>query len=98
MKQSRLMPPLAGKEKIPMPMYYFDLRDSDIINDIDGTELADIEAAREHADTVARELTFKSSGFLNESWSMWSMHVHDGDGLELFSFEMSDVKSQDNGA
>jgi hypothetical protein len=43
-------------------------------------------------------LTFKSSGFLNESWSMWSMHVHDGDGLELFSFEMSDVKSQDNGA
>jgi hypothetical protein len=24
--------------------------------------------------------------------------VHDGDGLELFSFEMSDVKSQDNGA
>lgn len=81
-----------------MPMYYFDLRDTDIINDVDGTELADIEAAREHADTVARELTFKSSGILGEEWSKWSMVVNDHDGLELFSFEMSDVKSQDNGA
>jgi hypothetical protein len=32
----------------------------------------EIEAAREHADTVARELTFKSSGFLNESWVVYA--------------------------
>jgi hypothetical protein len=29
-----------------MPMYYFHLRDTDEITDVDGTELADIDAAR----------------------------------------------------
>jgi hypothetical protein len=76
-----------------MPMYYFHLCDHDTITDIDGTELADIEAAREHADTVARELTFKTSGILNEEWSKWTMVVHDDDAVELFSIEMSDVKN-----
>jgi hypothetical protein len=75
--------------EIPMPMYYFNLRDNDEIPDEDGTELVDIDAAREHADTVARELTFKTTGILGEEWSKWSMVVHDGDGLELFSFGMS---------
>ena len=80
-----------------MPMYYFHLRDQDHITDVDGTELTDIGAAREHANTVARELTFKTSGIQGEPWSEWSMVVHDGDGLELFSFEMSDLKSHGNG-
>ena len=72
-----------------MPMYYFHLRDQDHITDVDGTDLADIDAAREPADTVARELTFKTTGILGEEWSKWTMVVHDGDGLELFSFGMS---------
>ena len=42
-----------------MPMYYFHLRDQDSITDVDGTELADGSAAREHADAVARELTLR---------------------------------------
>jgi hypothetical protein len=74
-----------------MPMYYFHLRDQDQINDVDGTELADVAAAREHAGTVARELMFKSDSFMDEAWSEWSMVVHDDDGVEVFSFEMSDV-------
>ncbi len=74
-----------------MPMYYFHLRNKDTIEDIDGTDLPDVDAAREHANGVARELTFKSSGILGEDWSNWSMVVHDGDGVEMFSFEMSDV-------
>jgi hypothetical protein len=78
-----------------MPMYYFHLRDHDDILDMDGTELADVEAAREHADTVARELTFKTSGILGEEWSKWAMVVRDNDGLELFSFDMSDVRNWD---
>jgi hypothetical protein len=80
-----------------MPMYYFHLRDQDTITDIDGTELADVEAARDHANAVARELTTKTSGIQGEPWSAWSMVVHDDDGLELFSFEMSDVRSVDGG-
>jgi hypothetical protein len=76
-----------------MPMYYFHLRDQDDLTDVDGTELADIDAAREHADTVARELTFKTTGILDEDWSKWSMVVHDGDGVELFSFGMATARN-----
>ena len=79
-----------------MPMYYFHLRDNEPILDVDGTELIDIEAAQDHARGVARELTFKTDGILGEAWSEWSMHVHDADGLELFSFPMADVNG-DNG-
>ena len=80
-----------------MPMYYFHLRDENDILDVDGTDLIDTEAAREHASAVARELMFKTTGIQGEPWSMWSMAVHDNDGLELFSFEMSDVRSDGNG-
>ena len=80
-----------------MPMYYFHLRDQDTVSDVDGTDLSDVDAARAHAEVVAKELKFKNDEFLDEAWSEWSMHVHDDDGLELFSFEMSDVKSDANG-
>jgi len=74
-----------------MPMYYFHLRDQDTVQDVDGTELADIDAARAHAEVVAQELKFETNTFLDEEWSRWSMHVEDAEGLELFSFEMSQV-------
>lgn len=80
-----------------MPMYYFHLRDDNHISDLDGTELADVDAAREHASAVARELTNNTSGIQGEPWSKWSMVVHDDDGAELFSFEMSDVEKGDRG-
>ena len=76
-----------------MPMYFFHLRDNEPILDVDGTELIDVDEAQDHARGVARELMFKSDGISGEAWSMWSMHVHDDDGLELFSFSMSDVTS-----
>ena len=79
-----------------MPMYYFHLRDNEKITDVDGTQLDDLDAARSHADGVAQELMFKSSGILGEEWSKWTMVVDDGEGLELFSFLMSDAKN-DNG-
>ena len=81
-----------------MPMYYFHLRDQDTVHDVDGTDLADTDAAREHAEAVARELKFKNDEFLDERWSEWSMHVHDGEGQEVFSFPMADVKSGDGGS
>ena len=56
-----------------MPMYYFDLRDNVPILDEDGTELIDVEAARSHAHSVARELMFGTEGILGETWSAWSM-------------------------
>jgi Domain of unknown function (DUF6894) len=82
--------------KTSMPKYFFHLRDNEPILDTDGTELIGIDAARDHADIVARELMFKSEGILGEAWSEWTMLVHDSDGLELFSFEMSGI-SRGNG-
>ena len=71
-----------------MPMYYFHLNDNEKIEDVDGTELINVDAARNHADVVARELMFKTTGILGEEWSKWSMVVQDSDGLELFSMKM----------
>ena len=81
-----------------MPMYYFHLRDQDMIHDIDGTDLADADAARAHAEAVAQELKFETDTFLEEKWAKWSMHVHDDKGQELFSFPMSNVKGDGNGS
>ena len=78
-----------------MPMYYFHLRDKETIHDVDGTELADTGAARDHADVVAKELKFKNDAFLDEGWSKWTMTVHDDDGLEVFSFPMADGTNGD---
>ena len=80
-----------------MSMYYFDLYDDEKIVDCDGTDLVDVGAAREHAAVVARELTANSFGFLDQSWSGWTMRVHDGGGLEVFSLAMADFRSGNSG-
>ena len=76
-----------------MPMYYFHLYDDEKVKDTDGTELADVAAARVHAAGVARELTFKSSGFWDQEWSAWTMRVHDHRNVELFSLALSDFEN-----
>jgi hypothetical protein len=73
-----------------MPMYYFCLHDRDEVSDIEGTELPNLEAAREHAATVGRELTFKREGMLDRNWSRWVMSVRDNEGRELFFVTLSD--------
>jgi hypothetical protein len=75
-----------------MPMYYFHLCDAQTLRDTVGTDLADVTAARSHAAGVARELTFKSEGMMQKGWSEWTMRVHDDQGVELFSFALSDYK------
>jgi hypothetical protein len=75
-----------------MPMYYFDLYDDETVVDSDGTELINVDAAREHAAGVARELTAHSTNFLDEDWSGWTMRVHDDSGFEVFALAMSDFR------
>jgi len=75
-----------------MPMYYFHLSNDDKVTDVDGTDLANVAAARIHAIRVARELTFKSEGLLDHSWAVWRMLVHDDDGIEQFSLPLSDFE------
>jgi hypothetical protein len=75
-----------------MPMYYFHLHDNEDVVDADGTELPNLEAAREHARQVARELTFKRDGMLQRGWSQWTMSVQDNDGQILLSFPLGDFE------
>jgi Domain of unknown function (DUF6894) len=75
-------------------MYYFHLRDSDTIKDVDGAELADHAAARAHAAAVARELMFRSGEFLDLEWSRWAMVVHDADGREVCSFPLAAMQGR----
>jgi Domain of unknown function (DUF6894) len=78
-----------------MPRYYFRLRNNGDITDVEGTELADPEAAREHATAVARELTFKRRGMLDRDWSQWTMSVLDSEGMQLLSFRLADFENGD---
>lgn len=76
-----------------MPMYYFHLYDDVRIRDDHGTELIDLAAARDHAAGVAQELIFKSTDFMQQAWSSWTMRVHDHEGTELFSLTMGDFQA-----
>ena len=70
-----------------MPMYFFSLRDREQVDDLDGTDLPGIDAARSHAHTVAKELMFKSK---EKEWSHFTMSVSDEVGREVYSFVLSD--------
>jgi hypothetical protein len=74
-----------------MPMYYFHLSNDQKVPDTDGTDLADLAAARSHAFVVARELMSESQGMLDDDWSLWRMSVRDSADTELFSFSFSDL-------
>jgi hypothetical protein len=45
-----------------MPTCYFCLHDNDDVIDADGTNLPDLDSAREHARQVMRERTFRRDG------------------------------------
>ena len=75
-----------------MSMFYFDVHDGDkVLSDDDGTDLADIDAAREHAVVVVQELMFRRSEMLDRDWSAWKISILDGEGVELLRFNFSDV-------
>ena len=73
-------------------MFYFHVHDGDrLIEDDDGTDLTDINAAREHAVGVVQELMFRRSGMLDQDWSAWNLLIRDAEGVELLRFNFSDV-------
>lgn len=66
-----------------------------LLEDDEGTDLADIDAACAHAVVVVQELMFHQSGMLDRNWSAWKMLIHDGKGVELLRFSFSDVSPPD---
>ena len=71
-----------------MPRFFFDLRNgSGNLLDRDGVDLPDIEAARNYAQGVARELMFRSEARKRCWWFM----VRDQNHNELFALPFVDV-------
>src|SRR5215471_13233972 len=71
-----------------MPRFHFNLRARGMMHrDLDGTELADVMAAREHATAVADEM-MRHSGAATRHWSI---QVEDADGHAQFDLFFADV-------
>jgi hypothetical protein len=71
-----------------MPRFHFHLRAYGTINrDLDGTELADLAAARSYATVVTEEL-MRHSGGSARHWSMW---VENASGESQFDLFFADV-------
>jgi hypothetical protein len=75
-----------------MPRYFFHMMNRDQVMDSDGTELPNLEAARKHAEAVARELMYRRSGMLEQDWADWRMSVRDESSRELLSLPLGALK------
>jgi hypothetical protein len=69
-----------------MPRFYFSIADNAVLEDTEGTELPDLEAAKRHARAVALELMHHRDKMLGHPWSSWNMLIKDEQGREVFSF------------
>jgi hypothetical protein len=76
-----------------MPVYHFNLNNADTIFDAEGTDLPDDSAARKHAVTVARELTFHNRAMFDKDWSRYTMSVIDDAGNEILSLALNDLEN-----
>lgn len=71
-----------------MPRYFFNVHDGAEYPDLQGTELADLNAARQEAVRFSGELLTDSS---DRFWGTkeWSMEVCDDAGLALFTLRFA---------
>ena len=70
-----------------MPRYFFHLEHVRLVKDPEGSEHADLDAAKLHAvKTLARALTDEPGVFWDAD--VFRMNVSDSDGLVLFAIEM----------
>jgi hypothetical protein len=72
-----------------MPTFYFNVSNHRSLEDTEGTDLPTLEAARQHAFTVAREIMQHRKEMLGKPWSDWTMRVTDSKGQEVFSFRIA---------
>jgi len=76
-----------------MPRYFFNLNDGQkIVPDLEGTELADEDAARVHAAQVVRELA-RNREQTTESWRLAVCDVHGSMYFELSFASVQDATS-----
>lgn len=77
----------GAKRSCEMPRYYFHLRDDAFTEDLEGAELADLEAARLYAIENAREIVCAD---LKEGWLSLDQSIeiadHDGNQVAIVTF------------
>jgi hypothetical protein len=74
-----------------MPKFYFNIINRSVLEDNEGTELPDLESARQDAHAVALELMRHRERMLEQPWDDWVMAVEDDKGNVLFSFRICEA-------
>jgi hypothetical protein len=75
-----------------MPRYYFNLKDGRVSLDDEGTELADIKAARQEAVRFSGEVLRDGAGdslWEGEPWRLWVTDQPNGKGMTFFTLDFS---------
>jgi hypothetical protein len=78
-----------------MPRYYFHLKDGRASLDAEGTELADIAAARNEAVKLSGAILRDGGGktlWDGETWRLWVTDQPDGKGKTFFTLNFSAVE------
>ena len=78
-----------------MPRYFFNLKDGRTSLDDEGTELADIDAARREAVTYAGSTLRDGAGdslWNGEPWRLWVTDQPNGEGKTFFTLHFSAVE------
>jgi ATP/maltotriose-dependent transcriptional regulator MalT len=78
-----------------MPRYYFNLRDGRDSLDEEGSELADIHAARKKAVTLSGEVLRDGAGdslWDGATWKLWVTDAPAGKGKTFFTLSFSAVE------
>jgi len=74
-----------------MPRYFFNMmegRSPNLVRDIDGVQLADVDEAREEAVGLAQDIT---SHGLSESMQTWTVVVTDESGAEVLTVPLAQI-------
>ena len=71
-----------------MPRYYFSLSDGRPFKDVDWLDLPDLEAARDEAMGLARDLIRLKPN--RRDWSSWSVRVTDEDNHSVLEVRFSE--------
>jgi len=82
-----------------MPRYFFNLRHrpgpAGLAVDPEGDELADLNAAREHALFVARDTIARTRTDIVRDWMVCSFEIEDEDAQLLLTVPFSDTVSEE---
>ena len=84
-----------------MPRFYFSVRHregpSGLAIDEEGDELADVEAAREHALSVARKMIANDRLTMIRDWMVCAFEVTDEAGTRVLTVPFSDTVPHEDG-